>query len=682
MKVRQLALVALLQFTSTAALQANSYIQHTGGGSWNSNTINRNTVADSTTINTHTSGTSRTTRLFASSAFGKAAIGKQKKKRSHINKSHDIQIQNTNSSNNSDDDTDTDNDNDNDNDNNNSDNDKRSNINILRTAMSTEQVIKRRDNALIALQTHLQLPTQTCNTILNRHPRLYTHIPNLSSKLTYLTEEINLKPTIISKMLTSHPRLMETVFLDREDNLLNTMDVLQQELDLSEKEIIHIQNHSLPTILSYNRSELRKRIQVFKNDLQFTKEEIKILVLKDSRMLRTDSTKTRRLLLALKEELGLETRDVVQMLNKEILLLTYNAEENIRPTIQFLMRGKVGTCLGMVERKGVSTGTTSADLESGLLSHEEIKGEKEQIIKERLKALVMGHPKVLSASLERNLKPTIDFFLRDVGLTELEFGKVMYRRGGSLLEANVERTLTRKVDFLRDELGLELDMEDVDDDVHVHVHVHVDVHIDDIHMDPNDVSTQRMDVGEQVKLEPRFPSTDAYAEQDGTRKQELTNHEKKRLLAQMIATAPDILTLSIDKNLKPKFDYFRHELNFTKEQLQYIILKRPQLLALNLDRNIIPKVEFFLRERQVVSVDTVVEKYEGGLGMTMDEIREWIVQFPQTLTFVLDSRIRPRTFDVVKHDLQIGESYGMAPMNFISRNEPSWKKWMEANVEC
>ena len=54
MKVRQLALVALLQFTSTAALQANSYIQHTGGGSWNSNTINRNTVADSTTINTHT----------------------------------------------------------------------------------------------------------------------------------------------------------------------------------------------------------------------------------------------------------------------------------------------------------------------------------------------------------------------------------------------------------------------------------------------------------------------------------------------------------------------------------------------------------------------------------------------------------------------------------------------------
>jgi hypothetical protein len=22
----------------------------------------------------------------------------------------------------------------------------------------------------------------------------------------------------------------------------------------------------------------------------------------------------------------------------------------------------------------------------------------------------------------------------------------------------------------------------------------------------------------------------------------------------------------------------------------------------------------------------------------------------------------------------------MAPMNFISRNEPSWKKWIEANV--
>jgi len=439
---------------------------------------------------------------------------------------------------------------------------------------------------------------------------------------------------------------METVFLEREDNLVNTMDILRKELDLTEKDVQHIQTHSLPTILSYPRSELRKRILVYKQELLLTTGEIKKMVLRDSRMLRTDSLKTKRLLDVLKEELDIDRQDVSYMLQKELLLLTYNAEENIRPTIQYLLKGSLGTCLGVVERKGVST----------LLLEDDQEEEKNQIVRERLKALVMGHPKVLSSSLERNLKPTVDFFLSDVGLSELEFGKVMYRRGGTLLEANVERTLMAKVDFLRRELGLEL--EDEGDDC--------GPTLEDISWDG------------QVKLD--APLSSSKNDNDNEIAHKLSNYEKTRLLAQMIATAPDILTLSIDNNLKPKFDYFRKKLNFTKEQLQYVIMKRPQLLALNLDRNIIPKVEFFLQERQPVDFGTVADKYEGGLGMTMDEIREWIVLFPQTLTFVLESRIRSRTLDVVKYDLQVGDEDGMAPMNFISRNEPSWKKWIEANV--
>jgi len=627
MKVFGLALVALLQPSFTYAFMQIL----TNINTRTNNNLNLDYYSPcnpSSSSSTSSIKANINTRLFASSAFGKAAIGKKKKKQPSRPRGHDIQIDKKPAACNIQDPI------------------KTSKSLTIRTAMSTQQVLKRRHAALSALQSHLHLPTHKCVTILNRHPRLYTHLPDLSSKLSYLLEEINLKPQVISKMLSSHPRLMETVFLEREDDLVNTMDILRKELDLTEEDVQHIQTHSLPTISSYPRSELRKRILVYKQELSFTTGEIKKMVMRDSRMLRTDSLKTKRLLDVLKEELDIDRQDVSYMLQKELLLLTYNAEENIRPTIQYLLKGSLGTCLGGVERKGVST----------LLLEDDQEEEKNQIVKERLKALVMGHPKVLSSSLERNLKPTVDFFLSDVGLSELEFGKVMYRRGGSLLEANVERTLTTKVDFLRRELGLEMDD------------------------DGDECGSASQDMrwhGQQVKLEAPLPSAES-SESGVTRK--LSNYEKTRLLAQMISTAPDILTLSIDNNLKPKFDYFRKNLKFTKEQLQYVILKRPQLLALNLDRNIIPKVEFFLQGRQPVRFDTVADKYEGGLGMTMDEIREWIVLYPQTLTFVLESRIRPRTLDVVKYDLQVGDEDGMAPMNFISRNEPSWKKWIEANV--
>ena len=218
----------------------------------------------------------------------------------------------------------------------------------------------------------------------------------------------------------------------------------------------------------------------------------------------------------------------------------------------------------------------------------------EDVIVSRLKPLIMGHPKILSSSLERNLIPTVDFFFHEIGLKELEFGKVMYRRGGSLLEANVDRTLVRKVNFLRSQLGLELSI---------------------------DGNTDKAEM-EDFKIS--LPSQDNVYN--------LTTSDKKRLLAQIIATTPDILTLSIENNMEPKFDYFRKTLGFSQEQLRYIIVKRPQILSLNLERNIKPKIEFLLRDRSVTKQNENMESYIGGLGLTVEEIALILAQrsFPST----------------------------------------------------
>ena len=62
--------------------------------------------------------------------------------------------------------------------------------------------------------------------------------------------------------------------------------------------------------------------------------------------------------------------------------------------------------------------------------------------------------------------------------------------------------------------------------------------------------------------------------------------------------------------------------------------------------------------------------------MSMEEIRDWITEYPQTLTFVLESRIKPRVFDVVKYGLNVGDKASEAPFNFITKTDLSWTKWI------
>jgi hypothetical protein len=324
------------------------------------------------------------------------------------------------------------------------------------------------------------------------------------------------------------------------------------------------------------------------------------------------------------EELDINIEDVHTMLRKELLLLTYRAEENIRPTILYLKQGDIGVCLGMVERKGVSTFSCDSDKE------------KQGLIQKRLKTLIMGHPKILSSSVEKNLIPTVDFFLSYVGMTELELGRLIYRRGGSVLEANIERSLRRKIDFFRQQLDLEFNPVDMD----------------------FGHGTQPITTSQHP-----IPVPDVHAMAT------LSTIEKKRLLAQMLATNPDILTLSIESNLAPKFEYLTQRIGFTRAQLCHILLKRPQLLALSLDRNIIPKMECFMAPRLEMDKN-------GGLGLTPEQLRDWMTECPQTLICQLESRIRPRIRDAVNLNLYLGKDL---PPNFITQSSRNWNAIVQRN---
>lgn len=473
---------------------------------------------------------------------------------------------------------------------------------------------ERRETAFLALQRYVKLSKKTIVSFLDSHPRVYMECDDLSIKLLYLLNHVNLKSTQIRKMIQTHPRLMELVLLDNKENIPGTVDILQKELDLT---INGIQD------LKYPRSELRKRILVYKDELLYTKEDLRNLICKDPKILRTDAKNVRRLLKTLKDELDMGRFDIRAIIEKNILFLTYNSEKSIEPTIKYLQDSEIGKNLGLVKRKGLSTKLVNSDKE------------REDIIKQRLKLLIIDEPTILTSSIEKNLKPTVAFLLDDIGLSPNELGRVLHRRGGNILVANVERTLARKVEFLRNKLGLEM--------------VHEDERI----------SVTRTGNTKFQPIEVSVPPPIGVAK--------LTNHEKKRLLAQMIAKSPDILTLSIENNLIRKFDYFYGIVGFNEQQVLHLLYKRPHILSYNLERNIIPKFECFTKAHSA-----------GGMGMNSDEVCKWVSENPDIMCCALETCIKPRVSRAVSLGLTIGKDL---PANFITCKKKKWLSDFESKVE-
>ena len=506
-------------------------------------------------------------------------------------------------------------------------------VDIGSTSTSTSEgsenveLMKKRDLALIALQTNLKkyITLEECLEFLNlnANPILYRDLP---SKLLYLLQEVNVSPKRIAQMLKQHPLLLKEVFL--EDDLKSTMEILQTELQITSPETLLKLCEKLPSLLTYHRSELRQRILVYKNQLDYSIDDLQQLVLRDPRILRTPFSNVRQIIIMLEEELNISSSDIQSMLKKEPLVLTYNAETNLRRTIHFLKESPIGTCVTLSPPTPREKKNLQIIIEG---EKEEDDGTDEIDIAKlrdlRLKKLIMGHPKILSSSIENNLQPKVEFFLRELLVTPTEFGRLMLRRGGSLLEANLQRTLKTKIDFLRTNLALSL-------------------------TDSDDYTTTTPIRNDDIDVIVEIPNpNDSHVV--------LTDFQKRRLLAQMLAINPDILTLSIESNLQPKFDFLYKTLDISQSQARFLTLKRPQLFSLSLENNLRPKIQY-------------LQTYSS----TKEEFKDWMVSNPASLATVFDKRIKPRVQQLIEDLNYTTILHPNIPPNFLTLAESSWNKWV------
>lgn len=105
-----------------------------------------------------------------------------------------------------------------------------------------------------------------------------------------------------------------------------------------------------------------------------------------------------------------------------------------------------------------------------------------------------------------------------------------------------------------------------------------------------------------------------------------------------------LLVSSVELTLKPKVDYML-TLGFKRNDVVNMVLRSPGLLTFSIDKNFRPKVEYFLKEMN------------GNLG----ELKK----FPQYFSFSLEGKIKPRHRLLVEH----GFSLSLSEMLKVSDGE-------------
>ncbi|KAJ7521717.1 hypothetical protein O6H91_19G064700 [Diphasiastrum complanatum] len=239
-----------------------------------------------------------------------------------------------------------------------------------------------------------------------------------------------------------------------------------------------------------------------------------------------------------------------------------------------------------------------------------------------LSRLIVRHPKILGYSVEKTMKPQIQYF-RMLGLPDSKLGRI-FTLLPTLLESSPERLLQPRVEYLLEVVGIK------------------NADLSKVLCKSPQILVQNL----EVSLEPRIHF--------------FLNELKlsKGAFAKMITKHPQLLHYSVEDNIRPRVKFLR-SLGLSDEEIRKVVTRLTQVLSLSIENCLQPKVEYLLKELSC------------GLNI--------LVSFPAFLSLSLDQRIKPRhRFLIAKKRLPPGPF----PMRFLTSTDESFcKREAKSTVE-
>jgi hypothetical protein len=246
----------------------------------------------------------------------------------------------------------------------------------------------------------------------------------------------------------------------------------------------------------------------------------------------------------------------------------------------------------------------------------------------RMERLLLAHPKTLSYSLEKNLKPTVAYLWEEIGVSDDKIGKVV-SACPQLLGLSVEGNLKPTVAFFVEEVGVPADKLakifstfpqlfglSLDKTIRPRVDFLV-----------NEVGVPR---DKLAKVICSFPNLLAYNHLDNLRPTISYLHDDVGIpterMGKMVAAHPQILGYSVEDKLLPTVEYLMDEVKVPEECIHLVVERCPKLLGCSVENNLKPTVRFLMEE----------------VGMSQEEVGQIVTRYPTLLGLSIDNNLRPK----------------------------------------
>jgi hypothetical protein len=470
--------------------------------------------------------------------------------------------------------------------------------------------------------------------IMSKSVRRRRRKRDLLSQLLFFQNEMGISRERLTRMMIQHPKLLASTFLDHQQDMKTTMDILREWL-------------------KYHPDDEEWQ-SVFLGDDDVEESNFQQFVVRDS-----SSSNYRR---------HSRTSPGSKLRQEAIRHCAGGSRVELRQKLSVLSQSGTVT----------STSSNLSVLGVGCTTNE-------------LRTLLLNHPKVLTLSSDTLLN-SLHILQAQLGLTQADC-KGLWVRYASVLCCCLDQnhcSLTKLLDFIKTELlflqsagkkgPLSTDGKNLVRNILVEcphllvlpIETRIAPVMRFLRYDILQDNPQRQELQQQEHTnKKRTPKKGMTAVQRRAAKRSSTTNVKsdyasagiketrlaamqahenislvKRQLRTVIETLPNVLSYSVGNNLKPKVQFLQDTLELSPEDLRRLIVKEPEILSLSLANNLRPKLEYFLRPVTLAGGDTAENLYtreldlSQGLGFTPAELRRVCVANPSFMRLSLEKNLK------------------------------------------
>lgn len=390
---------------------------------------------------------------------------------------------------------------------------------------------------------------------------------------------------------------------------------LKNELQLSDTAMWRI-TYEASSALGMTTAVIRHKVEVLQETMNLTTDHVRTILERQPTILHlsADQNLAPTLLFLLRAlELG---RDELRELVLACPAVLCYSIHNLKSKIQFflrLMKYSIQECRELLLQK---PDLLRASVTSGLIPHYRFLTSEMELSVEQLQKIVKKNPNILLYSVEENLIPKLVYYMiMRLQMNTRQIHKLLLTYP-LILDCNLERTILPLTVYFMNELEYS----------------------------PIEFRNILL----------KFPRLVTHSLRKVKRTIGYFRYELNMIPTQVkkvIYRAPVILGLNLEQNIQPKVQYLQSTLDLSNEELHIVLAAMPSLVLLNSEGNLQPKIDY-LSSTLLSSAESesnnnnkspfMVSSSSPSVLSVTNQLRDIVLRLPTLLGYSLEQRIMPR----------------------------------------